>query len=120
MTQAKLGDVIVQTCRILPEKVAGADDDETLLSNLSHIVANDYGYVPKVWDRWVTEGQAPAIIPVQTVYDTAVRGKIDIFIITGRKESDRAATESYVKRMVKAGLSEAAFFILSPLPGSAL
>jgi len=69
------------------------DIDETLLSNLTHIVANDYGYVPKVWDHWVAEGQAPAITPVQTVYDAAVRGKIDIFIITGRKESDRAGTE---------------------------
>jgi predicted secreted acid phosphatase len=69
------------------------DIDETMLSNLSHIVANDYGYIPKIWDRWVAEGQAQAIIPVQTVYDTAVRGKIDIFIITGRKEGDQVGTE---------------------------
>ena len=69
------------------------DIDETLLSNLTHIMANDYGYVPKVWDRWVAEGQAPAIIPVQTVYDAAVKAQIDIFIITGRKESDRIGTE---------------------------
>ena len=35
-------------------------------------------------------------------------------------EADRAATESYVKQMVRAGVDEVAFFILSPLPGSAL
>ena len=69
------------------------DIDETLLSNLSHIVANDYGYIPKLWDRWVTEAKAPAIIPIQTVYDAALHAKIDIFIITGRKESDQIGTE---------------------------
>jgi 5'-nucleotidase (lipoprotein e(P4) family) len=69
------------------------DIDETMLSNLPQILANDYGYVPKTWDTWVVGGQAHAIIPVQTVYDTAVRGKIDVFFITGRTESDRAATE---------------------------
>jgi predicted secreted acid phosphatase len=75
------------------------DIDETLLSNLIQIVANDYGYVPKVWDRWIADGQAPAIIPVQTVYDAAVRGKIDIFIITSRKESDRAGTERNLRQV---------------------
>ncbi len=35
-------------------------------------------------------------------------------------EEDRALTESYVKKMVRAGVDEVAFFILSPLPGSAL
>lgn len=75
------------------------DIDETLLSNLTHIVANDYGYVPKIWDRWVADGQAPAIIPVQTVYDAAVRGKIDIFIITGRKESDQTGTERNLRQV---------------------
>lgn len=69
------------------------DIDETMLSSVSQIMANDYGYVPKVWDHWVAEGEAPAILPIQAVYDTALGGKIDIFIITGRKESDRPATE---------------------------
>ncbi len=75
------------------------DIDETLLSNLLHIVANDYGYVPKVWDRWVTSGQATAIIPVQTVYDAARQAKIDIIIITSRKESDRVATERNLQQV---------------------
>jgi predicted secreted acid phosphatase len=69
------------------------DIDETTLSNLPLIIANDYGYVPKIWDDWVANGRARAIIPVQTVYDTAVRGKIDVFFITGRRETDRAGTE---------------------------
>ena len=75
------------------------DIDETLLSNLSHIVANDYGYIPQIWDRWVTTGQGTAIIPVQTVYDAAIKAKIDIIIITGRKESDRVATERNLQQV---------------------
>lgn len=69
------------------------DIDETTLSNLSQITSHDFGYVPKDWDAWVAAGRAPAIVPVQTIYDTAVRGKIDVFFITGRKESERASTE---------------------------
>jgi predicted secreted acid phosphatase len=29
------------------------------------------------------------MVPIQTVYDAAVRGKIDIFILTARRESDQ-------------------------------
>jgi predicted secreted acid phosphatase len=75
------------------------DIDETALTNLPHIVANDYGYVPKVWDRWVAEGQARAVIPVQTVYDTAVRAKLAVFFITSRPESVRASTEKNLREV---------------------
>lgn len=76
------------------EKLAVVFDiDETTLSNLPHIRANDWGYVPRIWDNWVAEAQAHAIIPVQIIYDTAVRGKLDVFFITGRTESDRPGTE---------------------------
>ena len=73
------------------------DIDETLLSNAAHIMANDYGYVPKVWDHWVDEGVAPAILPVKAVYDTVVQAKVDIFLITGRKDSDRVGTEKNLR-----------------------
>lgn len=73
------------------------DIDETTLSNLPHLIAQDYGYVPEAWQRWVLSAQARAIIPVQVAYDTAVRGKVDIFFITGRDESQRAATEKNLR-----------------------
>lgn len=75
------------------------DIDETLLTNLNHIMANDYGYVPKIWGKWVIDGQALAIVPIQTVYDAAVRAKIDIFIITGRTESESFSTERNLRQV---------------------
>ena len=75
------------------------DIDETTLTNLPHILAYDFGYAPRIWDEWVAEGRARAIIPVQTIYDTAVRGKIDVFFITGRTEHDRAATEKNLREV---------------------
>lgn len=75
------------------------DIDETVLSNLPHILAQDFGYMPKNWAAWVAAGRAPAIIPVQTIYETAVRGKIDIFFISGRKEEDRASTERNLREV---------------------
>ena len=41
------------------------DIDETTLSNVRHIQANDYGYLPKVWDAWVAPGNAPPRATVQ-------------------------------------------------------
>lgn len=69
------------------------DIDETTLSNAPHIIAQDFGYRDEVWDQWVKSAQARAIVPVQVAYDLAVREKVEVFFITGRSESQRAATE---------------------------
>ncbi|AOS43280.1 HAD superfamily, subfamily IIIB (Acid phosphatase) [Lacunisphaera limnophila] len=69
------------------------DIDETTLTNLSHITANDYGYVPEVWSRWTATGQARAIIPVQLIYDVATHNQVAVFFITGRGPAEAAATE---------------------------
>ena len=80
------------------------DIDETLLSNLTQIVATDYGYVPKIWDRWVAEGQAPAIIPVQTVYDAALRGKSILSSSPpARKTTAYRLNETFIKSDTKTG-----------------
>lgn len=82
------------------EKLAVVFDiDETTLSNARHIQANDYGYLPKVWDAWVAEGQATAIYPVQAVYNTAVNAKVDVFFITGRSPDGAAATERNLRQV---------------------
>lgn len=75
------------------------DIDETTLSNLSHIMAQDYGYIPTVWRRWVEEGQARAIIPVQLVYDLAVKSRVAVFFVTARKTADAAATERNLREV---------------------
>lgn len=75
------------------------DIDETTLTNLSHMTAHDFGYVPAVWKNWVASGQARAIVPVQLVYDVAVRNNVDVFFITARGESERAATERNLRQV---------------------
>ncbi len=69
------------------------DIDETALTNLSHIIAHDFGYVPEVWEKWVAAGQAKPIVPVQLIYDLAVRNGVAVFFITGRGPEDAAGTE---------------------------
>lgn len=85
------------------------DIDETTLTNLSHITAQDFGYVPAVWDRWVAEGQGRVIAPVQLVYDIAVKHNVAVFFITARPESQRAVTERNL-RQVGYATWEKAFF----------
>lgn len=75
------------------------DIDETTLSNLPHLLADDFGYIPRSWDAWVAEGRARAIVPIQTVYETAVRGKVDVFFITARSEAQRAPTERNLREV---------------------
>jgi predicted secreted acid phosphatase len=75
------------------------DIDETTLTNLSHLMAQDYGYVPAVWKRWVSEGQARAIVPVQLVYDIAVKNNIAVFFVTARKAAESTATEKNLREV---------------------
>lgn len=75
------------------------DIDETAITNLTHMQAMDFGYVPRLWQEWVDAGQGRAIIPVQTVYDTAVRLKVAVIFVTGRRERDRAGTERNLREV---------------------
>jgi predicted secreted acid phosphatase len=75
------------------------DIDETALTNLPHMMANDFGYVAPVWHRYVASAQAKAIVPVQVTYDLAIRGGISVFFITARKEADRAGTERNLRQV---------------------
>jgi predicted secreted acid phosphatase len=75
------------------------DIDETSLTNLPHFLANDFGYVPNVWNRYVASAQAKAIVPVQVAYDMAVRANVAVFFITARKESTRAPTERNLREV---------------------
>lgn len=88
------------------------DIDETSLSNLSHIQANDYGYIPSVWKSWVNEGQAKAIPPVKVSYDMCIRANVAVFFISFREESERYVTE---KNLQETGYDAWAKLYLKPV-----
>lgn len=73
------------------------DLDETLLSNWDLISRQDFGYLPGTWNAWVAQAKAPAIDAVREVYLTALRLKLDVIFLTGRRERDRADTEKNLK-----------------------
>ncbi len=80
------------------------DIDETVLSNVAHIVEQDFGYVPAVWDAWVDRAEAPAIEPMRELYAAARARGVAILFLTGRKAPrDRAGT---VENLRRAGMGE--------------
>jgi predicted secreted acid phosphatase len=101
--QEDVGAVALRANRYVQQRIARAkvgerlaivfDIDETTITNLPHMSSLDFGYVPKLWNTWIDQAQGPAIVPVQIVYDTAVRANIRVFFITGRLEAHRAGTE---------------------------
>ena len=95
------------------------DIDETMITSAAEIIANDYGYVHKVWDNWVAKGEAPGILPVQSVYATALHEKIEILIITGRTKKDRVATEKNLHRVGYKNWSKIVYRSASDPPGNA-
>jgi acid phosphatase class B len=80
------------------------DIDETAVSNWEAITANDFGRViggpchqppqgPCGWQAWDLRAASTVIPPTMDVYNTANDRGAAIFFITGRPESQRAATE---------------------------
>jgi acid phosphatase len=80
------------------------DIDETSLSNWEVIQANDFGRVldgpctdlpqgPCGWRDWGLRGQATVIPPTMDAFNAAKDRGAAVFFITGRGESQRAATE---------------------------
>ena len=80
------------------------DIDETALSNWEIIKLDDFGRpidgpcdpalnTPCGWAAWDQLGRDPAIVPTLQVFQQARALNISVFFITGRPESQRAATE---------------------------
>jgi predicted secreted acid phosphatase len=79
------------------------DIDETSLSNWSYLEANqlarlkygpcDLPQGPCGWGAWADMAAAPVIEPTLEVYRLAQDRGLAVFFITGRPESERAATE---------------------------
>jgi hypothetical protein len=80
------------------------DIDETALSNWEAIKANDFGRVidgpcvqlpqgPCGWQAWDQTARSTVITPTLEVFNAARDRGAAVFFITGRPESQRAATE---------------------------
>ncbi len=85
------------------------DIDETALSNLPHMRAMDFGYVPSLWDEWLDTAAGPAIAPVLDIYKAAREHDVAAIFITGRWEKTRAAT---IRNLVKEGYTEIEVLLL--------
>lgn len=73
------------------------DIDETSLSNYSEILQADFAYNPAAWNQWVDQASAPAIPGTLRFYQAAEKLGVAVFFITGRPESQRAATEKNLR-----------------------
>ena len=80
------------------------DIDETALSNWEILKLDDFGRpfpgpcdlsagAPCGWAAWDQLGRDPAIVPTLQVFKQARALRVSVFFITGRPESQRAATE---------------------------
>jgi 5'-nucleotidase (lipoprotein e(P4) family) len=73
------------------------DIDETSLSNYAEILQADFAYNHAAWDQWVDQASAPAIPGTLRFYQEAEKLGVAVFFITGRPESQRAATEKNLR-----------------------
>jgi acid phosphatase len=84
--------------RLPQEKLALVlDIDETTLSNYEEMVKADFAYDSKVFSAWVESAKAPAIPGTLRLYQEAQRLGVKVFFITGRPETQRAATEQNLR-----------------------
>lgn len=80
------------------------DVDETVLSNYPHMDEQDFGYVPAAWVQWVDRSAAPALEPMQRVFETARHHDIAVIFLTGRAEPAEAA--GTIKNLQQVGMGD--------------
>jgi acid phosphatase len=83
------------------------DVDETALSNLPSLRANDYGFIvagpcelprgPCGLGSWIAKAQAEPLTPVLALTRLARERGVAVFFLTGRPERLRAATEANLR-----------------------
>ena len=81
-----------------PEKLAIVlDIDETSVSNYNHLQTHNYGYNKQKWDKSLVAANAPAIEPILSLYQTALKQHVSVFFVTGRTDALKEATEANLK-----------------------
>lgn len=76
------------------------DADETLLSNAPYYAAHKWGfesYNETTFDEWVFQGKASALPSSLKLYNELLGLGFQLFILTGRDESERSITEQNLK-----------------------
>lgn len=69
------------------------DIDETSLSNYEEMIKADFAYDSAVFNAWIDAAKAPAIPGTLRLYQEAQKLGVSVFFITGRADTERAATE---------------------------
>ena len=107
-TEARAWIVRRAEARLPGERLAVVFDiDETVISNLPHMRAEDFGYNPRRWEEWVATANGPALPAVKAVYDAARAADVAVLFLTGRKEPvDRAGTVENLRREGMADYAE--------------
>ena len=76
-----------------PDKLAVVlDIDETSLSNYKYMVAFGFSGTHQQWHQAIMAADAPVIKPMLSLYQDAVKKGVTVFFVTGRRETERAAT----------------------------
>jgi acid phosphatase len=73
------------------------DIDETTLSNWDEMSNANFEYNGKEFNAWIESAQAPAIPGTLRLHNEAQRLGVSMFFLTGRPESQRAATEANLR-----------------------
>jgi acid phosphatase len=84
------------------------DIDETSLSNLPALLADDFGFFrggsctlvpgePCGFDRWITDHTAEPILPTLDLFNAAKAKGVAVFFISTRREDQRIATVNNLK-----------------------
>ena len=69
------------------------DIDDTTLSTYPEMLGANFAYIEPAFDQWLEAAQAPAIPGTLRLYKEAQSLGVSIIFLTGRKETQRAATE---------------------------
>ncbi len=87
------------------------DLDDTLWSSWPDLKVYDFGWNDATWVAWVEAARAPAIRPVQAVYQVTRQLGLEVFFLTTRTERERKATE---RNLSNIGCCECTALIMQP------
>jgi hypothetical protein len=75
------------------------DIDETALSSYEYQKGMGFGHYGKAWHQWIELRRATAIAPVLAFYRVAQARGFAMFLVSGRREKSRAATEDNLRQV---------------------